>query len=128
MSRTLLVCDDEDILRDLLVSALGDRYRVVEASDGWEAIEQARLVRPDLILLDMMMPGKSGLETLAELKRDPELAGTRVIMLTARTQATDRGAVSAAGADVYLPKPFILAELETTIETLLERSDAPGQR
>ena len=126
MNRTLLVCDDEHILRDLLVAALGDRYQVFEASDGFEALEQARLVRPDVILLDMMMPGKSGLEALAELKRDPELAGTRVIMLTARTQATDREAVSAAGADVYLPKPFSLADLETTIETLLEGSDAAG--
>jgi DNA-binding response OmpR family regulator len=72
------------------------------------------------------MPGKSGLEVLAELKRTPELAATSVIMLTARTQASDQQAISAAGADVYLPKPFSVAELETTIERLLEGSGAAG--
>ena len=127
MSRsTLLICDDEDLVRELVVSALGDRYRVFEASDGGEALEQARLVRPDLILLDMMMPEKSGLDVLAELRCDPELAGTPVIMLTGRTQAFDREAISTAGADMYLSKPFSLAELEITIETLLGWTDATG--
>jgi DNA-binding response OmpR family regulator len=126
MSCTLLICDDEDLVRELVVSALRDRYRVFEASDGREALEQARLVRPDLILLDIMMPEKSGLDVLAELRRDPELAGTPVIMLTGRTQASDRKAIGTAGADGYLPKPFSLVELESTIETLLGRDDAAG--
>jgi len=60
---------------------------LVEARDGNEAIEQARQVHPDLILLDMMMPGQSGLEVLAELRRDPELRGIPVVMLTARAQS-----------------------------------------
>lgn len=128
MKPTVLVCDDESVLRELVASALESRYEVAEAGDGWESIEQARLVRPDVILLDMMRPGRSGLEVLVELRRDPELAATPVIMLTARTQAADRQAASAAGADMYLSKPFSPAELETTIESLLGRSDATGQR
>lgn len=107
-----------------MVSALGDRYRIVEARNGVEALEQARLVLPDVVLLDMMMPGKSGLEVLDELRSDPDLAGTPVVMLTARTQASDRQA--AAAADVFLPKPFSLAGLASTIETLLGRHDATG--
>lgn len=91
-----------------------------------EALEHARLVRPDVVLLDPMMPGKSGLNVLEELRSDPDLAGTRVIMLTARTQASDRQAAAAAGADVFLPKPFSLAGLASTIETLLGRHDATG--
>lgn len=126
MTATVLICDDEEVVRELVASALGGRYNVSAASDGSECLEQARLTRPDVILLDMMMPGTSGLEVLAELKRDPELAGVRVIMLTARAQASDREATTAAGADRYLPKPFSPAELETMIETLLGGDDAAG--
>jgi len=76
-------------------------------------------VRPDLILLDMMMPGQSGLEVLAELRRDPELRGIPVLMLTARAQLTDREAAHLAGADRFLAKPFSPLELDGVVKELL---------
>jgi CheY-like chemotaxis protein len=118
----ILVCDDEDVLRMLVRATLSPgEYEVVEARDGDEAIERARNKRPDLILLDMMMPGRSGLDVLAEVRRDPVLGRTPVIMLSARAQATDREAAERAGADCYLAKPFSPGELAALVEQLLER-------
>ncbi len=94
---------------------------IVEARDGDESLELARAARPDLIIIDMMMPGRSGLEVVAELRRDPELAATPVVMLTARAQASDREAAAEAGADRYLPKPFSPSELAGVVEELLAR-------
>ena len=121
MPTTVLVCDDEDVLRALVRATLdGGDYAIVEARDGDEALARALAERPDLILLDMMMPGRSGLDVLAELRRDPELAKTPVIMLTARTQASDREAADRAGANRYLAKPFSPLELASLVEECLE--------
>jgi CheY-like chemotaxis protein len=120
MDSTILVCDNEEVLRGLVRASLdGNGYTLVEARDGDEAVEQARLVQPDLILLDMMMPGKSGLEVLAELRRDPELRDIPVVMLTARAQVTDREAARLAGADRFLAKPFSPLELVYVVKELL---------
>lgn len=117
---TVLVCDNEDPLRALVVAALspGD-YRLVEARDGEESVALARSEQPDLIVLDMMMPGKTGLEVLTELRRDDALGATPVIMLTARAQASDREAAVEAGVDRFLSKPFSPLELARLVEELL---------
>jgi len=87
---TVLICDNEEPLRSLIRAALdGNGYELVEARDGDEGLDVARRLRPDLIVLDMMMPGRTGLDVLQELRADPSFASTRVIMLTARTQVTD---------------------------------------
>lgn len=126
MAPLVLVCDDEEPLRALVRASLaGEGYEVAEAADGDEALALARRRRPDLILLDMMMPRRSGVDVLAELKRDPELAGTPVVMLTARTQLADREAASAAGADRFLAKPFSPTELALVVGELLRRGDDP---
>ncbi len=120
MESTILVCDNEEVLRGLVRESLdGNGYTLIEARDGNEAIEQARHVQPDLILLDMMMPGQSGLEVLAELRRDPKLRGIPVVMLTARAQVTDREAAQLAGADCFLAKPFSPLELVCVVKELL---------
>jgi CheY-like chemotaxis protein len=120
MDSTILVCDNEEVLRGLVRASLdGNGYTLVEARDGNEAVEQARLVQPDLILLDMMMPGQSGLEVLAEVRRDPKLRGIPVLMLTARAQVTDREAAELAGADRFLAKPFSPLELDSVVKELL---------
>jgi two-component system alkaline phosphatase synthesis response regulator PhoP/two-component system response regulator VicR len=120
MDSTILVCDNEEVLRGLVRASLdGNGYTLVEARDGDEAVEQARLVQPDLILLDMMMPSKSGLEVLAELRSDPELRDIPVVMLTARAQVTDREAARLAGADRFLAKPFSPLELVSVVKELL---------
>ncbi len=115
----LLVCDDEDVLRALIRDTLDDRYVLVEATDGDEALRCARYRRPDLILLDMMMPGRSGLDVLRELRGDRSLAEVPVIMLTARTQAADRQAAEDAGATRFLAKPFSPAELLALVGAVL---------
>ena len=116
----ILVCDNEDVLRDLVRASLGNNgHNLVEARDGDEALALARDTKPDLVLLDMMMPGRSGLDVLAELRADPELAETRVVMLTARTQAADREAAAEAGADRFLTKPFSPLQLKALVEDML---------
>ena len=120
MAAKILICDNEDVLRALVRAALGTGgYELVEARDGDEAISVARSERPDLIVLDMMMPGRSGLDVLAEVRGDPTLAGIKVIMLTARTQAADREAAAKAGADAFLAKPFSPLGLAALVEKLL---------
>jgi len=124
MHPTILVCDNEEVLRDLVRASLdGNGCTLVEACDGDEALAVARSVRPDLILLDMMMPGRTGIEVLEELRRDPKLRTTPVIMLTARAQAADREAAERAGADVFLPKPFSPLELVHVVEEVLRDGD-----
>jgi CheY-like chemotaxis protein len=121
MSHTVLVCDNEEVLRGLVRATLeGSGYALLEARDGEDALEQARRVRPDVILLDMMMPGRSGLEVLAELRRDPELRGIPVVMLTARAQVADRDAAERAGANRFLAKPFSPLKLARVVEELLD--------
>ena len=117
---TVLVCDDEPVLRMLVRAALDNgRYTVVEACDGDEALARPRSARPDLILLDMMMPGRSGHEVLRALRGDPATAETPVIMLTARAQASDREAMNRAGATAYLTKPFSPLGLASLVEEVL---------
>jgi CheY-like chemotaxis protein len=117
----ILICDNEEPLRALVRAAL-DGHDAYEALDGDESLERARALRPDLIVLDMMMPGRSGLEVLQEIRADPELAGIRVIMLTARAQASDHAAAERAGADRFVIKPFSPIRLAAVVEELLESS------
>jgi CheY-like chemotaxis protein len=120
MPTTVLLCDDEEVLRQLVRATLAnDDYSIVEASDGEESLELARSHRPDLIVLDMMMPGRSGLEVLRELRADPATAATPVIMLTARARESDRNEAASAGADRYLAKPFSPLELISVVEELV---------
>ena len=92
---------------------------IVEARDGDEALALAQSRGPDLIVLDMMMPGRTGLEVLAELRRDAEYADTPVIVLTARAQASDREAAALVGASRFITKPFSPRELCASVEQLL---------
>jgi CheY-like chemotaxis protein len=120
MPSRILVCDNEAVLRALVRDALaiGD-YDIVEARDGDESVEAAKTSEPDLIVLDMMMPGRTGLEVLEELRAEPRFAETPVIMLTARAQAADRQAAADAGASHFLSKPFSPLQLASLVEELL---------
>ncbi|MBI4289392.1 MAG: response regulator [Chloroflexi bacterium] len=120
-ARKILLADDEEPVRALLAATLngGSGYKVLEARDGIEALEVARVERPDLVLLDVMMPGMDGLEVCRCLKADPETDGIAVIILTAMAQDADRARALEAGANGYLTKPFspsaLLAKLEETL-------------
>jgi CheY-like chemotaxis protein len=128
MPTTVLLCDDEEALRQLVRATLDNgRYSILEAADGDESLELARRLRPDLLVLDMMMPGRSGLDVIRALRADEGFARTPVIMLTARAQLVDREAATAAGAERYLAKPFSPLELISMVEELLENG-APGAR
>ena len=115
--KTVLVADDEASLR-LLVSATieSDRWTIVEAGDGDEAWELLRRHRPAVALLDVQMAGRSGLELTRRIRSDRHLAGTHVILLTARAQESDIQAGLEAGADRYIVKPFSPHELLTAVE------------
>jgi CheY-like chemotaxis protein len=114
---TVLIADDEPSLR-LLVSATiaSEEYDVVEAMDGDEAWGLIRLHRPSVVLLDVQMPGRTGLELTRAIRDDPQLARTRVILLTSKAQQADVQAGLAAGADRYLTKPFSPLELLRVVE------------
>jgi DNA-binding response OmpR family regulator len=112
--------DDEDILA-LVALRLGRAgYRVVTAGDGARALEVAREQRPALAVLDVMMPRLTGLEVVAELRRDASLGDLKVILLSARVQESDLRRGLDAGADLYLIKPFKFEELEDAVARLLD--------
>src|SRR5919206_2041310 len=99
---TVLICDDEPSLRELIRISLDGPYRFVEAHDGESSLEIARRERPDVVVLDMMMPRRSGLEVLSQLRQDEELADIPVIVLTA--QPATREPALREGADVVMVK------------------------
>jgi DNA-binding response OmpR family regulator len=118
--KKLLIVDDEDGVRALVRMTLdnGD-YQIIEASDGHEALDLAREHRPDLVLLDVMLPDLSGMDVCRKIKDDPELSSTTVVMLTARAQTTDVGDAEEAGADGYFTKPFSPIALTRKVESIL---------
>jgi CheY-like chemotaxis protein len=116
-SKTILICDDEPALRELVRASLSDGYRFAEASDGLLAIELAREVEPDVVILDLMLPRLGGLEVLAHLQQDERLRDVPVLVITAWNET--REDVLAAGAADFVAKPFDPEELKTAIEALL---------
>jgi DNA-binding response OmpR family regulator len=117
----VLIADDEPNLR-LLVSAtlLSDECDVVEAEDGDEAWQMILEHQPEIVILDLQMPGRTGLELAEAIRKTPEVATTRIIMLTSKAQQADVARGYAAGADVYLTKPFLPIELLNAVERVRE--------
>ncbi len=123
--KKLLIADDEDGIRSLVRMTLeADSYEILEARDGEEALALAREHRPDLILLDVMMPGASGVEVCRALKSDASTSGITIIMLTAQAQEEDREEGVAAGADDYFTKPFSPVGLLYKVEEVFAGSEA----
>ncbi|MCL8024791.1 response regulator transcription factor [Nocardioides bruguierae] len=122
MARILVADDDVDIreLVEFKLSSLG--HDIVAVSDGAQAVAAARADRPDLAVLDVMMPVASGLDAIREMRADPALADLPVILLTARAQESDVESGFDSGADDYITKPFSPRELASRVEALLERS------
>ncbi|MEP6494141.1 MAG: response regulator [bacterium] len=108
MTKTILIVDDEDDIREVaqLALELGSDWSVVAASSGAEGLEQARALRPDAILLDVMMPGMDGPATLASLRDDPATRDIPVIFVTAKVRSSDRERLAALGVSAVLAKPF----------------------
>ena len=116
----ILIAEDDESLRALirLTIEVGE-LEIHEAADGEAALADARRCRPDLVLLDWAMPGRSGLEVCRELRADDRTSGATIVMITARAQEADRLAGFEAGADLYLTKPFSPLELLDTLREVL---------
>jgi len=114
---TVLICDDEPSLRELIRVSLVGPYRFAEADDGEESLEIARRLRPEVVILDMMMPRLSGLEVLAELRRDEALSSTAVIVLTAQPETREEALRQ--GADLVMVKPFEPEQIMAAVEEVL---------
>ena len=118
--KTILIADDHDHLRLLVSKTLsGPDYRIIEARDGDEAYALALTESPDVLILDWMMPGKSGIQVVEALRKDTGFRDVPVIMLTARAQNADRNRAVTLGVHSYLVKPFSPIELMETVEKIL---------
>jgi CheY-like chemotaxis protein len=119
-SHTVLIADDEPSVRMLVQATIEpDGYHVIEATDGNEAWSLIQEHRPSLVLLDVRMPGRTGLEILHAIKSEPNLMATKVILLTASAQESEINAGLVAGADFYLTKPFSPRDLLSKVDEAL---------
>ncbi|HEX7117316.1 MAG TPA: response regulator [Longimicrobiales bacterium] len=117
----ILVVDDDPDAIEIVGTYLESRgYKVIAANDGRQALAKVEELRPDLVLLDVMMPGMDGWEVCRVIKNHPEYGDTRVVMLTARSDFTDKQEGLRAGADDYIVKPIRLEELGQKVERNLE--------
>ena len=122
MPQTVLIVEDEKTLRETLAYQLEqDGYRVVTAADGGAALSQFREAKPDLIILDLMLPELSGMEVTRVIRRESTVP---ILMLTARGTEVDKVVGLEVGADDYVTKPFSLRELQARIRALLRRQQA----
>ncbi len=120
MSHRILIVDDEpNIVISLEYLMKKEGFQVAVANDGEAALQQASAFAPDLILLDVMMPKKSGFEVCQELRADPTRASVKIIMLTARGRETEVTKGLALGVDAYITKPFSTKDLVLKIKSLL---------
>jgi two-component system phosphate regulon response regulator PhoB len=127
MSHRILVVDDEPDITALVAYHLAKAgYRVSTAANGPDALKAAREEKPDIVILDVMLPGVSGYDVLAELRRREETREVGVILLTAKREEPDRIRGLSLGADDYLTKPFSPAELALRVNGLLRRLAAPA--
>jgi two-component system alkaline phosphatase synthesis response regulator PhoP len=117
MSKTILVADDEPSLRLLVKATLAiKKFTVVEVSNGQDALNLARQIKPDLVLLDVMMPFLTGFQVCAELKKDSSTAQIPVIILTAKGGQDDKDLAHSVGASHFLTKPFRPPELLAAVD------------
>jgi DNA-binding response OmpR family regulator len=117
----ILVADDDPQILTMLGIRLSKKgYEILEASDGLQTLKLARQHRPDLVLLDVMMPGKNGWEVAKELRSDEELRNVGIVMLTAIGEKVNELTSPLYGADAFIDKPFDFTDLEAKIKAVLE--------
>ncbi|HIH37962.1 response regulator [Candidatus Woesearchaeota archaeon] len=116
----LIIEDDENIAKAQAL-ILQDDYNVHIASDGEEGLMKAKKLKPGVVLLDLMLPKRSGYDVCFHLRQDKQLAGTKVVMVTAKNQPIDKDKGLFIGADLYLTKPFLPEDLLGAIDTVLKK-------
>ena len=123
MAKKILIADDEpNIVISLEFLLKREGYAVVVAHNGVEALARVRAERPDMAILDVMMPQRNGFEVCQDLRQDPEFADLRIMMLTAKGRDTEVSKGLALGADVYMTKPFSTRELVAKVKALIDRA------
>jgi DNA-binding response OmpR family regulator len=123
VTKKILIADDEpNIVISLEFLLKREGYEVVVAYNGVEALAKVRAERPDLAILDVMMPQRNGFEVCQDLRQDPEFKDLRIMMLTAKGRDTEVSKGLALGADVYMTKPFATRELMAKVNALIERA------
>ena len=115
--KLILICEDEPTLRELIRASLNGAYEFAEARDGFDALGLARELTPDAVVLDLMLPRKSGFEVLAELREDERLRSIPVLVMTAWSDMLDDAL--AAGANAFISKPFDPDDLKIAVDELL---------
>ncbi len=123
MNAKILIADDDPFLLRLVRYLLGkEGYEIVTATDGEGALESVETEKPDLVILDVMLPGVDGLEVCRRLRSQPETAALPIVMLSARWKVSDRVAGLQAGANEYLGKPSDVRQMVACVTALLERT------
>lgn len=127
MSKKVLIVDDEpNIVLSVEFLMQREGHEVVTAGDGQEAMDVLAAARPDLMILDVMMPRKNGFEVCAEVRADPEMSGMPILMLTAKGREAEMKKGLSLGADAYITKPFSTHDLVTKVNELLDRDSIGG--
>ncbi|MEX0706170.1 MAG: response regulator [Nitriliruptoraceae bacterium] len=126
--KVLVVDDEPDVLLLCRVNLEFEGYEVIEAADGEQALERIRQDRPDVVLLDVMMPRKDGWQVLTEVKEDPELREIPIVMLTAKVQDQDQIRGWSAGAADYITKPFSPLALSQVLQDVLSTTPEEEER
>jgi len=119
MKKILIADDHAEVVELVRVTLEGEDYEIVDASNGKEALKKARLEKPDLVLLDVVMPKMDGFEVCRKLKKDPQTKEIPIIMLTAKAQEVEKEKGREVGASDYITKPFSPSALLTKIEEIL---------
>ncbi len=122
----LLIEDEPNIIEAIRFILSRDGWNVKTHSDGANAIEAVRAKQPDIVILDVMLPGKSGFDILRELRADPAHAALPILMLTARGQQKDRDMAQAAGVSVFMTKPFSNTEMLNAVNALMSAPPVSG--
>ncbi len=128
MTKRILIVDDERDIRDLLEFNLeNEGYKTMQARDGLQAVEKAKLKKPDLVLLDIMLPHKDGFEVLRELRADPNTVNIPVIFLTAKDNEIDEVIGLELGADDYIVKPISIRKLLARVKKALRKKPSQAE-
>lgn len=122
--KVLIVDDEEHIVELLQFNLVNAGYKVITANNGLDALKKVKENKPDLLLLDLMLPGMDGLDVCKEIKRDKETSKTSIIMLTAKSEELDKILGLELGADDYITKPFSIRELLARVKAVLRRSNS----
>ncbi|ABZ76472.1 response regulator receiver protein [Shewanella halifaxensis HAW-EB4] len=115
----ILVVDDDPVCSSLLLSILGDDYQVTTVNTGCDVADIANIQRPDVIFLDIMMPGKNGYQVLKDLKQDPQTSKLPVIIVSALSEQSDENLALRIGADGYITKPIVPSSVFAVLKKYL---------